>query len=72
MGSVASVLDPFWVKGENHSDADPKQLDNNVAEAGLDLGANPWQVLIKVILPQIYPAILSGALIAFSMSFDDL
>ena len=24
MGSVASVLDPFWVKGENHSDADPK------------------------------------------------
>ena len=48
-----------------------RQLDDNVAEAGLDLGANPWQVLIKVILPQIYPAILSGALIAFSMSFDD-
>ena len=37
----------------------------------MDLGATPWQALIKVILPQIYPAILSGALIAFSMSFDD-
>ena len=48
-----------------------RQLDDNVAEAALDLGANPWQALVKVILPQIYPAILSGALIAFSMSFDD-
>ena len=48
-----------------------RQLDNNVAEAALDLGANPWQALTKVILPQIYPAIFSGALIAFSMSFDD-
>ncbi|MBQ8161033.1 MAG: ABC transporter permease [Clostridia bacterium] len=48
-----------------------RQLDDNVAEAALDLGANPWQALTKVILPQIYPAILSGALIAFSMSFDD-
>ncbi len=48
-----------------------RQLDDNVAEAALDLGATPWQALTKVILPQIYPAILSGALIAFSMSFDD-
>ena len=48
-----------------------RQLADNVAEAALDLGANPWQALTKVILPQIYPAILSGALIAFSMSFDD-
>ena len=48
-----------------------RQLDDNVAEAALDLGATPWQALIKVIIPQIYPAILSGALIAFSMSFDD-
>ncbi len=48
-----------------------RQLDDHVAEAALDLGANPWQALTKVILPQIYPAILSGALIAFSMSFDD-
>jgi len=48
-----------------------RQLDDNVAEAALDLGATPVQALVKVILPQIYPAIFSGALIAFSMSFDD-
>ena len=48
-----------------------RQLDDNVAEAALDLGATPTQALLKVIIPQIYPAILSGALIAFSMSFDD-
>ena len=48
-----------------------RQLDDNVAEAALDLGATPFKALTKVIIPQIYPAILSGALIAFSMSFDD-
>ena len=48
-----------------------RQLDDNVAEAALDLGATPRQALTKVIIPQIYPAIFSGALIAFSMSFDD-
>ena len=48
-----------------------RQLDDNVAEAALDLGATPWKALTKVIIPQIYPAIFSGALIAFSMSFDD-
>ena len=48
-----------------------RQLDDNVAEAALDLGATPFKALTKVIIPQIYPAILSGALIAFSMSLDD-
>ncbi len=48
-----------------------RQLDDNVAEAAMDLGATPFQALMKIILPQIYPAILSGALIAFSMSLDD-
>ncbi len=48
-----------------------RQLDDNVAEAALDLGATPWQALTRVIIPQIFPAIISGALIAFSMSFDD-
>ena len=48
-----------------------RQLDDNVAEAAMDLGATPFKALTKVIIPQIYPAILSGALIAFSMSFDD-
>ena len=48
-----------------------RQLDDNVAEAAMDLGATPWKALTRVIIPQIYPAIFSGALIAFSMSFDD-
>ena len=48
-----------------------RQLDDNVAEAAMDLGATPFKALTRVILPQIYPAIFSGALIAFSMSFDD-
>ena len=48
-----------------------RQLDDNVAEAALDLGATPFKALIKVIIPQILPAIISGALIAFSMSLDD-
>ena len=48
-----------------------RQLDDNVAEAAMDLGATPWRALTRVIIPQIYPAIFSGALIAFSMSFDD-
>ena len=38
-----------------------RQLDDNVAEAALDLGATPWQALTKVIIPQVYPAIFSGA-----------
>ena len=37
----------------------------------MDLGCTPWQALIKVIVPQITPGIISGALIAFTMSIDD-
>ena len=37
----------------------------------MDLGATPWQALVKVIEPQIMPGIVSGAMIAFTMSFDD-
>lgn len=48
-----------------------KSLDPNLADAAMDLGATPWQALVKVIVPQIMPAIVSGALIAFTMSFDD-
>lgn len=48
-----------------------KQLDPNLADAAMDLGCTPWQALIKVIVPQIAPGILSGALIAFTMSVDD-
>lgn len=48
-----------------------RQLDNNLAEAALDLGCTPIQALTKVIIPQIKPGIISGALVAFTMSFDD-
>lgn len=48
-----------------------RSLDPNLADAAMDLGATPWQALIKVIVPQITPGIFSGALIAFTMSVDD-
>lgn len=48
-----------------------KQLDPNLADAAMDLGATPWQALSKVIVPQIAPGIISGSLIAFTMSIDD-
>ncbi|MGL5541006.1 MAG: ABC transporter permease [Erysipelotrichaceae bacterium] len=48
-----------------------RSLDPNLAEAALDLGATPAQALTKVIVPQIMPGIISGAIIAFTMSFDD-
>ena len=48
-----------------------KSLDPNLADAAMDLGATPWQALVKVFVPQIMPGIVSGALIAFTMSFDD-
>ena len=48
-----------------------RSLDDNLADAAMDLGATPWQAMVKVIVPQIMPGIISGALIAFTMSFDD-
>ena len=48
-----------------------RSLDPNLIDAAMDLGATPFQALTKVIVPQIKPGIVSGALIAFTMSFDD-
>jgi len=48
-----------------------RSLDPDLADAAMDLGATPWQALTKVIIPQIMPGIISGALIAFTMSVDD-
>ena len=48
-----------------------RSLDPNLADAAMDLGATPWKALIQVIVPQITPGIVSGALIAFTMSVDD-
>ncbi|MBP3852953.1 MAG: extracellular solute-binding protein, partial [Erysipelotrichaceae bacterium] len=48
-----------------------RSLDPNLADAAMDLGATPFQAIRKVIVPEIMPGIISGALIAFTMSFDD-
>ena len=48
-----------------------RSLDPNLANAAMDLGATPYQALTKVILPMIRPGIFAGALLAFTMSFDD-
>lgn len=47
------------------------QLDTSVYEAALDLGAKPWYAFRKVVLPEINPGIISGMLIAFTLSIDD-
>ena len=48
-----------------------RQLDPNLAEAALDLGATPMTAFRKVVLPELMPGIINGALIAFTMSIDD-
>lgn len=48
-----------------------QQLDPHLEEAALDLGATPSQAFWKIIFPEIIPGILTGALLAFTMSLDD-
>ncbi len=48
-----------------------RQLDPNLNEAAQDLGAPPWKAFFKVILPEISPGIVTGFLLAFTMSIDD-
>lgn len=48
-----------------------KTLDPNLADAAMDLGASPFMALYKVILPMLREGIFAGALLAFTMSFDD-
>lgn len=48
-----------------------KQLPDNIEDAAMDLGSKPFYTIRKVILPQIKPGIISGFLIAFTMSIDD-
>ncbi len=48
-----------------------ESMDPNVYEAALDLGANPFKAMMKVVFPIISPAILSGAVMAFTISLDD-
>ena len=46
--------------------------DASIEEAAMDLGSRPWQVLTDITLPVISPAILSGWLLAFTLSLDDV
>ncbi|NBE09553.1 ABC transporter permease subunit [Paragemmobacter ruber] len=48
------------------------QADRAIEEAAMDLGSRPWQVLWDITLPTIFPAILSGWLLAFTISLDDV
>ena len=48
-----------------------RQMDNNLYEAALDLGASPTKALFSVIIPQILPGIISGFLLAITLSLDD-
>ncbi|MBE6013019.1 ABC transporter permease [Anaeropeptidivorans aminofermentans] len=48
-----------------------RQLDKNLYEAALDLGASPLFAFFKVVLPEIMPGIVTGAIFAFTLSIDD-
>lgn len=48
-----------------------KQMNPNIYEAALDLGATPLQAMRKVVIPQIRPGMVSGFILAFTLSIDD-
>lgn len=48
-----------------------QQMDSNLYEAALDLGANQTQALFKTVIPEIFPGILSGFMLAVTLSLDD-
>ena len=48
-----------------------KQMDPSIYEAALDLGATPFTALIRIVIPQIFPGILSGFAMAVTLSLDE-
>ncbi len=48
-----------------------RQMPANIYEAALDLGASPSQAMRKVIVPQVKPGMISGFILAFTLSIDD-
>ena len=48
-----------------------KQMDGNIYEAALDLGATPLKALFTVVIPEILPGIVSGFMLALTLSLDD-
>ncbi|MEJ8545613.1 ABC transporter permease [Brevibacillus borstelensis] len=47
-------------------------FDKSIEEAAMDLGATPWQTFVKVTMPVIAPGILASAMLAFTLSLDDV
>ena len=64
-----SHMGEFWVKGPHALDFLQKVTSNNVA--ALDLGATPMQALWKVIIPEVRPGMISGFMLALTLSIDD-
>ena len=48
-----------------------KQMDASLTDAAMDLGCTPWQAFFRVTLHEIMPGVVSGAIMAFTMSLDD-
>ncbi len=48
-----------------------RQLDKDLLEAAMDLGCPPFKAFFKVVLPEILPGIITGAIMAFTLSLDD-
>jgi len=48
-----------------------RQLDPNLYEAALDLGSSPFRAFVQVILPELWPGVVTGAMLAFTLSVDD-
>lgn len=49
-----------------------RELDPSIEEAAMDLGAKPWKVFLCITVPMIAPSLAAGAMLAFSLSLDDL
>jgi putative spermidine/putrescine transport system permease protein len=56
----------------NNAVARLRRLNPHLIEASMDLGADGWQTLRHVVLPQLGSALLAGALLAFALSFDEV
>lgn len=48
-----------------------RQMDPNLSEAAQDLGCNPFSAFFRVVLPEIFPGIVTGLIMAFTLSIDD-
>ena len=67
---INSILS-FWTLLIAHIMPKLQQMDKDLVEAALDLGCTPGQAFTKVVIHEIMPGIISGALMAFTMSLDD-